>query len=75
MVFNFKLNVKMNKKFKYCFKDGKLVKLNEHENNSDVSKNVRVDEVIFEGDKCKILTNTGTIYKDVNAFFCRCPLV
>lgn len=40
----------MNKKFKYCFQEGKLVKCDEHNEKSseNETKRVKVDEVIFE---------------------------
>lgn len=36
-------------------------------------KKVKVDEVIFEKNKCKVLTSTGAIYKNANAYFSSLP--
>lgn len=59
----------MSKKFKFCFKDGKLVDYNEHKQENSP----KVEEVLFENNKCKVLTNTGAIYKDANDFFSSLP--
>lgn len=59
----------MSKKFKFCFKDGKLVDCNEHKQENAP----KVEEVLFENNKCKVLTNTGAIYKDANDFFSSLP--
>lgn len=61
----------MNKKHKYCFKEGMLVEFNVHntENERKIDPNVKVNEIIFDQNKVKVLTNTGHIYKEANELF------
>lgn len=65
----------MNKKYKYCFEEGRLVVFDAHnakstENNE---KSVKISEVVIEENKVKILTNTGYIYKEANEMFLSLP--
>lgn len=53
----------MNKKYKYCFEEGRLVVIDAHNSEStDNEKNVKISEVVIEENKVKVLTNTGYIY-------------
>lgn len=62
----------MNRKYKYCFNDGKLVEFNEHCSEKTALK-VIVNEIISQDNKCRVLTNTGSIYKEANGFFSTLP--
>lgn len=57
----------MNKKYKYCFKEKKLIEYGEHDNEMMNDGKV-VHEVKFEGDMCNVLTKSGAIYEEWNNF-------
>lgn len=65
----------MNKRYKYCFKDGKLVQFDAHSECSpeNVKKRVHVNEINFDGNKCNVLSSTGFVYKDINALLSTLP--
>lgn len=65
----------MNKKHKYCFKEGMLVECNVHNtvNERKIDPNVEVNELNFDQNKVKVLTNTGHIYKEANEMFSSLP--
>lgn len=63
----------MNTKFKYCFKDGKLVQFDAHRECTPKNVQQKVNEIHFDGNKCKVLSHTGFIYKDINVLLSTLP--
>lgn len=61
----------MNRKYKFCMKEGKLVECNwwSAENVSLLTNPVKVNEIAVEENKIKVLTSTGSIFKEANDLF------
>lgn len=66
----------MNKTYKYCLKQKKLVAYSAHcdvDKNIKEKENVKIDRIFFDGDKASVLTESGAIYKQCNEFFIDLP--
>lgn len=66
----------MEKKYKYCLKEKKLVEYSEHDSNFSAKngkEQEKIREIVFESDRCSVLTDTGAIYKEWNNFASNLP--
>lgn len=69
----------MSKQYRYCFKEKKLVEISAQnhsfssQNGKDQAKTI-IHEINFEGDSCKLLTDSGAIYKNWNDFAVDLPI-
>lgn len=67
----------MNKKYKYCFKEKKLIEYSLHEENACNVNNTPTgsfcESIVLKGDSGSVLTSDGAIYKDVVEFFFDLP--
>lgn len=63
----------MNKKYKYCFKEKKLIEYTTHGDNSCKKSDEKITQVVFSGNSAKVLTETAAIYKDCDDFFSNFP--
>lgn len=63
----------MDKKYKYCFKEKRLVEVGAHESVNETQEKVSIKEVNFDGNQGSVLTDLGAIYKESNDFFNNIP--
>lgn len=63
----------MDKKYKYCFREKKLVEYTPHGADFSNKSNEKLVDVVFNGDSAKAMTETATIYKNCNDFFSYLP--
>lgn len=64
-------HVNMEKKYKFCFNEKKLVEYSQHTDDLSTKREKnqeKINEIVFEADKCSLLTDTGAIYKEWNKF-------
>lgn len=63
----------MDKKYKYCFKEKRLVEVGAHESVNETQEKVSIKEVHFDGNQGSVLTDLAAIYKESNDFFNNIP--
>lgn len=68
----------MNKQYKYCFKEKKLVEYSAHGEETcnvvrKVEEKIQENEINFEGDRGSLLSELGAVYKESNQFFSNLP--
>lgn len=62
----------MNKKYKYCCKQKKLVEFSAHNNveqSNNKEGNVKIDQIFYHEGKSTLLTDKGAVYNKCNEFF------
>lgn len=63
----------MNKRYKYCFKEGAFVEYNAQNDISCGETEEKLSEIVFDRMNCTVLTDTAAIYKEINEFFLNLP--
>lgn len=65
----------MEKKYKYCSKEKKLIEITcrEHSDESRKDSNEKLAKIVFDGDSASVFTETAEIFKNSNDFFSNLP--
>lgn len=63
----------MNRRYKYCFKEEKFVQYDAHNSEETEETEEKLSEIKFGTDNCTVLTETASIYMEINKFFCDLP--
>lgn len=63
----------MNKQYRYCFKEKKLICISSGHENSPI-ESIDIDQISFGGDNVKVVTKTAAAYTDFDEIFSPFPV-